>query len=57
LLGTNSLEQSLHVVIVSVNERVGLGVVWVHVPCLHVSDTLLVVALSICLFVLWFDSD
>lgn len=55
LLGTNSLEQSLHIVIVSINKRVGLGVIWVHVASLHVCDTLLVIAFSICLFVLWLD--
>ena len=57
LLWTYGFKQGLHVVIVSVNKWVRLSVVGVNITGLHVSDSLLVVALSVCLLVFGFDSE
>jgi hypothetical protein len=57
LFRTNSLEQSLHVVIVSIYKWIGLSVVGMNIATLHVGNTFLIVALSIGLFILWLDSE
>jgi hypothetical protein len=57
LFRTNSLEQSLHVVIVSIYKGIGLSVVGMNITTLHVCNTFLIVALSIGLFILWLDSE
>ena len=54
LLGANSLEQSLHVVVIAEGDGVLSGVVWVLISLLHLRELVCIVALTILSLVIGF---
>lgn len=57
LFWTYSLEQSLHVVVMGVNKWVWFSVIGMNITSLHVGNTFLIVALTVCFFVFWLNSE